>query len=331
MQLERRRYEFVMEAELPIAHHEGTIGNMSLIMRRRVRSKDGWSSVPVITGDTMRHGMREAAAYALLEAAGMLESPSLSEAALRLLFAGGMVTGRGEASTVKLDQYRELCELVPSMTIFGGCSDNRVIPGQLIVEDATLVCDESARFVPKWCTKAVADLCGVDTCRAHVEEVQRVRMDPTLQPQKTRLLGTEEQVKVAGRLKASEDNSAADGASKDSKSSMMPRSMERVCQGSMFHWACESRVYSDLELDTFHVALMQFLANCWVGGKRGTGHGKLRPVAARQASIRAWSAPMEDVDVTALVGPGGTIGKTFHAHVRERKDRIAEFFQRVNA
>src|SRR5690606_25571706 len=125
----------------------------------------------------------EAAAYALLDAAGLLGAEKLSEAALRLLFAGGMVTGRGEASVVKLDQYRELCELVPSMTLFGGCADNRVIPGQLIVEDAVLVCEETAPAgdnghtwhgaVPPWASAHATELCGdLDVARSHVEEAQ---------------------------------------------------------------------------------------------------------------------------------------------------------------
>lgn len=332
MKMQRRRYEMVLEAELPIAHHEGTIGNMSHIMRRKIRHAGGWANVPIITADTMRHGMREAAAYALLDAAGLLEEPKLSEAALRLLFAGGMVTGRGEASNIKLDQYREMCELVPSMTLFGGCADNRVIPGQLTVEDATLVCEETGRYVPEWSHKTVAELSGIDGGRSYVEEVQRVRMDPTLQPQKTRLLTSNEQVKVAGRLKASESNSADDGASKKEKSSMMPRSMERICQGSMFHWACQAIVYDELQLDTFHVALGQFLANCWVGGKRGTGHGKMRPVAGQQSSMQAFSAPIEDVDMKALVGPEATgVGSRFREHVAERSERIATFLAGVNA
>ena len=77
----------------------------------------------------MRHAAREVSSYAMLRAAGMLEG-ALSEAALRLLFAGGMVTGRGDAGVINLDRYRELCALVPPMALFGGCTDNRVQPGK---------------------------------------------------------------------------------------------------------------------------------------------------------------------------------------------------------
>ena len=326
--LERKRYEFVLEAELPIAHHEGTIGNMSMAMRRKVRFDGGWANVPIVTADTMRHKMREAAAYALLQAAGLLGEQRLGEAALRLLFSGGMVTGRGEASTIKLDQYRELCELVPSMALFGGCADNRVIPGRLTVEDAVLVCDETIRYVPTWARNEVNELCGIDTCRSHVEEVQRVRMDPTLNPQNRKLLSEGDQVAIEKRLAASEADSASDEAVRDNKSSMMPRSMECIARGSMFSWAVEAIVNDDLELDTFHVALGAFLADAWVGGKRGTGHGKLRPVKAHQVQVRAVSHPSDVLDTTALAGKAGSL---FQAHVSERRERIADFLRGVNA
>ena len=327
--MDRIRYEFVLEAERPIAHHEGTVGNMSMAMRRRVRTPSGWANVPIVTADTMRHQMREAASYALLDAAGLLGSMQLSEAALRLLFSGGMVTGRGEASTIKLDQYRELCELVPSMGLFGGCADNRVIPGRLTVEDAMLVCDETQRFVPGWAVETVTELCGaLDTHRSHLEEVQRVRMDPTLSPQKRKLLSAGDQVEVTKRLEASEKNSAEDGASKDAKSSMMPRSMECIAQGSMLSWACEAIVNDELERDTFNVAVGTFLANPWVGGKRGTGHGKLRPVAARDVRVRAVTPAAEALDTTALAGRAGEL---FRRHVEERAGRIADFLSGVNA
>jgi len=330
MKMERRRYEFVLEAETPIAHHETTIGNMSLAMRRKVRTPGGWTHVPIITADTMRHGMREAAAYALLEAAGLLDRPQLSEAAIRLLFAGGTLTGRGNAGVVKLDQYHQLVELVPSMSLFGGCSDNRVVPGQLIVEDATLVCTETAPFVPVWAMAEVEARCGIDGARAHLEEVQRTRMDPTLQPQKVRLMADGEQVRIAGRLQASEQASADGDAVEASreKSSMMPRSMERIAQGSMFSWAVEARLYDELQVDTYHVAVGAWLADAWAGGKRGTGHGKLRVVAARHVRLARVARAEDCIDTTAL---GAQTGELFRAHVRERAERIASFLAGCNA
>jgi hypothetical protein len=329
MQMQHKRYECVLECAEPVAHHEETIGNEAILMRRKVRHNGGWAHVPIVTGDTMRHGMREAAAYALLDAAGILQQdggPKLSEAALRLLFAGGMVTGKDGAGAVKLNQYRELCELVPSMALFGGCAENRVIPGRLIVSDATLICEESARYVPEWTLELAGQL---DSCRSHVEEQQRVRMDPTLQPQKRALLLESAQVEANRRLEASETSSATKDAVNKAKekSTMMPRRFERIAQGSLLSWSVEADVYNDLELDTFLLTLCAFLGRARVGGKRGTGHGLLKVVAGRDVEF-VTTAQHESVDVTALAG---RVGELFKAHVAERKERIESFLNGVNA
>jgi hypothetical protein len=330
MSMQRLRYEFVLEAATPIAHHAETIGNESVIMRRKIRQPGGWAHVPVITGDTKRHGLREAAAYAFLDAAGLLEQPSLSEAALRLLFAGGMVTGKGDAGTIKLDQYRELCELVPSMGLFGGCANNRVIPGRLVVEDATLLCTEAEAYLPAWASNYARECVGLDACRAHVEEEQRVRMDPTLVPQKRLLLATDEQVSVNKRLEASEKAHDDKDALRreEAKSTMMPRRFERVAQGSLFFWACEATCYSPLDEDTFHVTIAAYMANARVGGKRGTGHGLLRPVAAQGVHLARPAENLYPIDAMAL---RPDVGKLFQSHVAARKTRIAEFLRSVNA
>lgn len=123
------KFEFILRADQPIAHHSETFGNQAVSARRKVRQSDGtWAHVPVVSGDAMRHGMREASAYVFLDAAGLLHDGGLSEEALRLLFAGGQVTG-SSGGVSKLNDYREMCDLVPPLALFGGCAQNRVIPG----------------------------------------------------------------------------------------------------------------------------------------------------------------------------------------------------------
>ena len=324
--MQRKRYEFLLEAQSPIIYLEMTIGNEGVIMRRKVRQRDGWAMVPAVSADAMRHGMREAAAYALLDAAGMLDSPCLSEGALRLLFAGGMVTGRGDAGVIKLDAYRELCELVPSMSLFGGCCDNRVIPGRLVVEDSVLVCTETSGFVPPWVVKAATDHAGaLDSCRAHVEEVQRVRMDPALVPQKRLLMSADAQIEANKRLASSEQAHGDDNAvlAERSKSTMMPRSCEAIAQGSLFSWAIEATTYGELDEDTLHVAAASFLARARVGGKQGTGHGMLRPIAGQGVHMARPADALYAIDALAIQP---RVGEVFKAHIAERKERIKSFF-----
>lgn len=322
------RYEVLLEAAQPIAHHSETMGNHAVIARKKVRQADGaFADVPYISGDAMRHGIREAAAYAFLDAAGLLDDGALSENTLRLLFAGGAMSGRGDGSTVNFDEYRQLCELVPPLGLMGGCVSNRVIPGRLFCEEATLVCEETRRSVPEWAADHVGQIASQ---RQHVEEVQRVRMDPTLDPGKQKLLSASAQNDLNKRLASSEVAHDTDNAIERSasKSTMLPRTFERLCQGSLFNWTVTAHTYSDLDVDTFHVALGVFLSRPHVGGKRGTGHGELRVVQARDISVSRPSEKAEVLEVTAL---GGRVGSLFRAHVTERRDRIREFLSTVTA
>lgn len=89
------RYEFLLRAEEPLCHLAETYGNSGIFMRRKRRLPDGTIALlPCITGDALRHGLREAVAEVVLGAAGV-GTTGLSEGALRLLYAGGMITGRG--------------------------------------------------------------------------------------------------------------------------------------------------------------------------------------------------------------------------------------------
>jgi len=327
--MERKKLEFVLEARQPVAHHSETFGNTSVLMRQKVRQPDGsWSHVPIITGDTMRHGLREAATYALLECAGLLNE-SLTEAALRLLFAGGMVTG--SHSAIKLDDYREMVELMPPLALLGGCAQNRVIPGRMAVDPALLICDETRHLLPEW----VLEWCdkngvGIDGARAHVEEVQRVRMDPTLDPSKRLLLSAGERQAIEQRLLVSETASSQNDHKKtdDAKSSMMPRRYETVAQGSHFYWAITATCYSELDVDTLMVMVAAFLRDARVGGKQGTGHGLVVPLVARNVQMANWAERAESMD---LIGADQSTGALFRAHVTERAERIREFLGAVAA
>lgn len=332
--MDQRRYEFLLRAESPIAHHSESIGNSAIAMRRKIRQPDGsWSHVPIVTADTMRHGLREAGAYALLDAADLLGAEKLGEAALRLLFAGGMVTGRGDAGTIKLDGYREMVDLVPTLAILGGCADNRVIPGRLQVGDALLVAEETMHVLPEWVKEFLAaEQTTVDTARAHVEEVQRVRMDPTLDPGKRKLLTAEAASGVERRLIASETAHVEDDAvgREKTKSSMMPRRYETVAAGSLFYWSITATCYSELDVDTFHTMLAAFLADSRVGGKKGTGCGVLKavPGGARQIGLLRPSERTQTLDPQGLAPRVGTV---FREHVAARKDKVRDFLARVEA
>lgn len=330
--MKRKRFDFILEARQPIAHHEETFGNTAIFMSRKVRQPDGsWARVPTISADAMRHGLREASTYALLDAAGLLSNGAeFTAAALRLLFAGGMVTG-SSGGAIKLDDYHKMVDLLPPLALFGGCAQNRIIPGRLTVDDAILICTEQAHLLPDWVHDYLQTIgARVDSCRAHVEEVQRVRMDPMLNPNKRRLLSAGERAAVEGKMIASESASGDDDAAGKAreKSSMMPRRFERLCAGSLFWWSVTAVCYSDLDIDTFHVTCAAFLSDARVGGKKGTGHGLLAPVTGRDIHVRRPADTMADLDPKKL---GPRVGQLFGNHVRERAEQLQSFLCEVQS
>ena len=329
VEFRQHRIEILLRAEEPIAHHEGSIGNVGVIMRRTMYLPSGRKTrVPIITGDTVRHGLREAAALATLEAAGLLDAVH-GESALRLLFAGGQM-GKS-VSALKLDAYREMCELFPPLALLGGCAGSRIIPGKLSVSDALLVCEETAHRMPAWVADYLTEAeVAVDGARAHVERVQRVRMDPMLRPTNTALLSSEARAEVERRLLAS-DAAATDDDDAGrlaTKSSMMPFAFETVCAGSLFFLRIDARTTTLLEGDTLAVMLAAWLHHARVGGKQGTGHGLLTPMTAR-GLVRAQIAPAE-LDALSI-GIAAPEIERYRAHVAARAERLGVWLAQVQA
>ncbi|HSR51459.1 MAG TPA: hypothetical protein VLV83_11565 [Acidobacteriota bacterium] len=326
--MKEKRFEFVLQADAPIAHSEGTIGNSSVLMRQKVRLPGGrWAKVPYITGDTMRHGLREAGAWAYLDAAGLVDDPSLTESALRLLFAGGMVTKLGP--TVNLEEFRRLAEICPPLGLLGGCAQNRVIEGQVHVDEALLICSETQHLFPQWLKDWLSEQEeSVESARKHVNERTRVRMDPALSPGKRELLLPESKQEIQQRLLAGEIAAGADDAKgkEAAKSTNMPRNFEVVERGSLFYWSIQGRVCSELQEDTFMVMLGAFLSHCQVGGKKATGHGMLKPVHCRQVHVRPVSQRTEVFSLSTA-----KIGDVFRAHCREKAGEIRDFLGSVAA
>jgi hypothetical protein len=325
--MEQVTYDFVLEATTPVAHHSESLGNHSILMTRRQRLPDGrWIHLPVVSGDTMRHQLREAGMSAYLEAAGVRD---LTTAALRLLFAGGQIGGHA-GSSVSISGYREMVDLCPPLALLGGCVNNRMVPGRMTVDEAILICEETLPMLPPWVSDWMAASGGATSpLRAHVEEATRVRMDPTLRPDKRAMLRAEDVAAEEQRLEASE--AAAESgdavAVQDTKGSSLPRTFERLAAGSLLYWQVRANCADELDWDTFHVMLGRFLGDAWVGGKRGTGHGHLRPVTARKIKVQTVSE-VEGVDVGDVAR---RIGSRFTDHVSARAAQIAVFLAEVAA
>lgn len=330
--MEQRRYEFLLRAERAVCQAEGTEGNHTHIMTRKMRLKDGSvERVPIVTADAARHQLREAAALATLSAAGMLGEgkANLTTSALRMLFAGGMLTGKGDPSNVKLDELRKLVEFVPSLGLFGGCVNSQMIAGQIQVSDMVLLCTETLDFAPEWIRES-EHAKNLLSWRDYLDEEQRVRFDPEINREKQRLLAPGARDFVERKLEAKdrahdEDNAVAKEAA---KSTMLPRTCEVIIPGVLFYWEVEATTWNALELDTLHVALKAALSRFRIGGKQGTKHGVLRAVAMDGSILSDPSTRAKSYDLATEMPKTGSV---FFDHVTANAAKVRESLAKVEA
>lgn len=97
-----------------------------------------------------------------------------------------------------------------------------------------------------------------------------------------------------------------------------------------FAWEVKAVCHTDLEVDTFHVMLGGFLRDCWVGGKRSVGFGRLRAVSGLTRGFD-WRAPSTGGESVSADAIGGKAGALFRAHMAERTDALRSFLDRVAA
>lgn len=328
--MKQHRIQMILRATSPIAHHSETYGNMSLVSREKVRvTGGGFEAIPIISGNAMRNGLRTSAAKVYLSAAGLIDEPGLTQAALRLLLNGGVISGSSGGS-VKLAEYAEIGELVPMLRLLGGCAQNRTHDGRAVVHPALLICDETIGRMPPMVSEYL-EAAGekTDSHRSHISEVQEVRMDSLLSGGARELLLPGERAEVEARMIASESASeTGDAVRKEAtKSTMLPMSYETVVRGSLWYWEQTFTTYSAIDEDTMWTMVLSFATNMNRGGRKRVGHGNLEVAYATEFEL---AKPADSVEF-ALSSKESMKGAIFRDHVQSRKERIREFLQRVAA
>lgn len=321
--MEKIILEFVLKAETPIAHASGNEGNASIFMREgQVLPGGEQVDVPIVTGDTMRHQLRESAAWLTLDTLGLLDTPSLTAAAVRLLFAGGGLGG-SQGSSIDVAQYRAMMEQYPFLAILGGALGTRMVPGKLEVGRAVLICNETveAGSVGDGWAEGMAQ--GTLPAADHLEDATRVRMDPMLQPAKRSLLTADEDKAFLDRLIG-----GGKGKKDESATTMMPRTTEVLKAGSLLYWRVAATLHTEAEVSAFWTMLGCALADLVVGGKRGTGHGRLVVLACRQVE---WLKPTAKAAAINPLGISGEHVERFRAYLAERSDGIKAWLGEVDA
>lgn len=324
--------QIVFEAVTAIAHHAGVEGNHSVQMTSKQRLADGtFGKLPCITADTLRHMLRHVSSKYLVESCGL--TGKLSVEAMRLLFQGGMLTGKGDGSKIKLDTFRELERTVPTLSLLGGCVHGMMIPGRLQVEEGMLICKESLHKIPSWMVEYLTQekKYEIPSYRAQTDELQRVRMDVTMVPEVAHLLSEAGRKQITGRVEArNEAHDSGDAvAAAAAKSTMLPRTFDVVCAGACFSWELRGIFHNDLEEAAFYSTIALLLtSDLAIGGKKGTGHGRIKLLKAGNELLPTPQAALQQIDCKALQQHVLT---RYDQHLRDNGAKIRDFLSTVDA
>ena len=134
----------VSEALSIITHMMGVKGNEALINRENILHDGCIKSVPVLSGNALRHKMiREPGALHLVDALGLRGQLTIDQA--NFLFTGGSLS---ESSvTDNLKRIADMQSLFPLLRLLGGSLRNQVIGGSLFVLRGTIICEETRSIV----------------------------------------------------------------------------------------------------------------------------------------------------------------------------------------
>lgn len=131
----------------PLHHGAGTAGNTSLLRRQDIMLPDGARArVPFVSGNSLRHRLREALAWHLVDTLAV-EDGSLPKTTVDLLWSGGALTRTG--AETDLECARRVERLLPSLALLGYSAGSDIVAGTLTVGNLHLVCAENEWRLPR--------------------------------------------------------------------------------------------------------------------------------------------------------------------------------------
>jgi len=130
----------------PIHHGGGTVGNTQMLrVQEIITDKGSYARVPFVSGNSIKHLIRDGAARFALEAM-TAEPGSLTKQIVDLLLSGGSLSKKGSA--VSLQQARQISELLPMLSLCGYSAANFMTRSKIAVSNLNLVCSENLFRLP---------------------------------------------------------------------------------------------------------------------------------------------------------------------------------------
>lgn len=256
-----------------IHHGAGTEGNTQVLRRQETLLPDGTiDSVPYISGNSIRHMLRNAGTLFALEAMGV-KPESMSKAVVDLLFSGGSLGGK---NSMNLKKSKEIEAMFPVLGLLGYSAGNQISSGRVEVHNLHLRCAQNAFRAPagtdahRWEVDAHAQV-GVQFGTRHDAARIASATRYLTAPDADRLIDSASEPK--GKVKAE----------KSSDSTQMIYEYEVLLPGTEFFGGIVYRGLKEPELDALISALSYacdgvdgFGYLYRAGAKSGVGLGRMR-------------------------------------------------------
>lgn len=304
----------------PIHHGAGTSGNTQILRTQDVVLASGQlARVPFVSGNSLKHRIREAGARFALEAMGIADG-SLTKPVVDLLFSGGALTKSGSA--VDLAKARALGELFPLLPLCGYSAGNAMQPGKLRVDNLHLVCAENEWRLPASAKVLPMAMKSAGSMRG---EEFGTRHEPSRVPHVARLLTTGETQRLEGQAALS----LGEVRPEKGDSLQMIYDWQVVKAGARFWGAIHVEGVTEMELAALRSALSTACDGdapdgglvFRVGAKSSIGHGRMSwhlSGSVREA-VRGPGFSASDA-----LSPSKASGDTeaYSTHLRERSKEI---------
>lgn len=247
-------------AESPITHMAGTAGNEAIVAREPIQTPAGKRWVPHISGNAIRHQIREHGFLWLIDRWEL--QGKLNQDQLTFLLNGGANTSSGQFEDTR--RLVEWATIFPLGGLLGGCMADQIIGGSLDVWRGRLVCEENRPYLgadlpyplPEARLRCVEDFLGG-------YQYTRAVPDATLQ--------TADYDEIAAR------EAAARESGKKDKSDRMIFGGQFLTAGTLFAHGFVLHRGTDLHLGAllWSLALWQMEGGT-IGGQASRGHGRLK-------------------------------------------------------
>lgn len=243
----------ISEALSPLTHMMGVSGNESIINREYVLHDGTMKSIPVISGNAIRHKMvREPGALFLVDTLGLRGKLTIDQA--NYLFTGGSLSESSISDNLR--RIADMQILFPLLRLLGGSLRNQVVGGSLFVLRGVMVCEENRYAIEKSLPDGFSlPEQALKSCEDYVRPYQYTRGEAARRSDAGELLDT---------VDAKAD------------SNLMIYAGQSVIPGALFYHGFVLYNVSRLEIGAMIHSLRRWAENDGtIGGMARIGHGRL--------------------------------------------------------